>query len=488
MTDLLIRDGTLLDVGRPLGTGDLLVRDGLIVEVAPSISAPQATVVDARGKIVMPGFVNAHMHSNQALEKGLNDRYPLDTYMLLGSYGGANAEFRPRDLYISAMVGAIEMIRSGSTSAIDMPRVDLRWFAEGSDAIMQAYADVGMRAMVAVTYTDLNFAGSLPLELVPGAIDALKPRRTAEPADIFPQLAAFIQRWRGKNPLLQPAIGPSSLPRCSTGLFEASVDFAKAQRVRMQTHLLSAKSQVFVGLKRYGGSTVEFLDRIGCLEDWASFAHSIWLDPGEVKRFAHSHACAVHNPISNSKLGVGTAPIIEMRKAGGTIAIGSDGSSSADGQNMFETIKSAANVHRVSHRYEDWILAEDALDMCWNGGAAALGQRVGKLSPGYAADLMLLHTRHLFMTPKEQLAGQIVHSELGSSIDTMIIGGEVIFADNRFTRIDEEAIHAEAQEILDRVYSGMPERERQFAEMYPIFRDLERAVAEAKLPFNRLCW
>jgi len=211
------------------------------------------------------------------------------------------------------------------------------------------------------------------------------------------------------------------------------------------------------------------------------------LDPGEVTRFAHSQACAVHNPISNSKLGAGTAPIIEMRKAGGRIAIGSDGSSSADGQNMFETIKSAANVHRVSHCYEDWILAEDALSMCWNGGAAVLGQPVGKLAPGYAADLMLLHTRHLFITPKEQIAGQIVHSELGSSVDTMIIGGEVVFTDNRFTRIDEAAIHAEAQEILTRIYRGMPERQRLFAQMYPIFRDLERAVADARLPFTRFC-
>jgi 5-methylthioadenosine/S-adenosylhomocysteine deaminase len=487
MNELLIRGAYLFDIGRPLATGDILVRDGMIAAIAPGIRAPTATVINADNKIVMPGLVNAHMHSNQALEKGLSDRYPLDTYMLLGSYGGANAEFRPRDLYVSAMVGAIEMIRGGSTSAIDMPRVDMRWFAEGTDAIMQAYADIGMRAMVAVTYTDLNFPGSLPLELVPGAVDALKPRKTADLADIFPLTSSFIDKWRGRNPLLVPAIGPSSLPRCTTELFEASVDFAKARGVHMQTHLLSAKSQVFVGQKRYGGSTVQFLDRIGCLEDWASFAHAIWLDPDEVRLFAHSTACAVHNPISNSKLGVGTAPVIEMRKAGATIAIGSDGSSSADGQNMFETIKAAANVHRAGHRYEDWILAEDALDMCWNGGAAALGQRVGKLAPGYAADLMILHTRHLFITPKEQLAGQIVHSELGSSIDTMIIGGEVVFTDNRFTRIDEEAIHAEAQDILTRVYRGMPERERLFAKMYPIFRDLERAVADAGLSFTRLC-
>lgn len=487
MTETLIRGAHLFDVRRPLTTGDILIRDGVIAEIAASISAPHAQVIDAAGKIVMPGFVNAHVHSNQALEKGLNDRYPLDTYMLLGSYGGANAEFAPRDLYVSAMVGAIEMIRSGSTSALDMPRVDLRWFKDGTDAIMRAYTDIGMRATVAVTYTDLNFPGSLPLELIPGAVEALKPRKVAEPGDIFPLAEDFIRRWRGRHPLVAPAVGPSSLPRCSTELFEASVDFVKAQGVRMQTHLLSAKSQVFVGLKRYGGSTVEFLERIGCLQEWASFAHSIWLDPDEVQLMARSPATVVHNPLSNGKLGVGTAPIIELRKAGGKVAIGSDGSSSCDGQNMFETIKAAANVHRVSHRYDDWILAEDALEMCWHGGAAVLGQKVGRLEPGYAADLVLMHTRSLFITPKEQLAGQIVHSELGGSVDTVVIGGDVVFADGRFTRIDEAAIHAEAQDILTRVYSGMPERERKFAEMYPIYRDLERAVAAAHLPFNRYC-
>lgn len=487
MTETLIRGAHLFDVGRDLTTGDILVRDGAIAAIGPDLAAPGAAVIDARGKIAMPGFVNAHVHSNQALEKGLNDRYPLDIYMLLGSYGGANAEYSPRDLYVSAMVGAIEMIRSGSTSALDMPRVDLRWFNDGTDAIMRAYADIGMRATVAATFTDLNFPGSLPLELVPGALEALKPRVIAKADEIFPLVDAFVARWRGRNRLLSPAAGPSSLPRCSTELFEASVDFVRSRGLRFQTHLLSAKSQVFVGLKRYGGSTVEFLERIGCLGEWASFAHAIWLDPREVTLMARSPATVVHNPISNAKLGVGTAPIVELRKAGGKVAIGSDGSNSADGQNMFETIKAAANVHRARHRYDDWLLAEDVLDMCWRGGASVLGQRVGRLEPGYEADLVLLHTRSLFMTPKEQLAGQIVHSELGQSVDTVMIGGEIVFENGRFTRIDEAAIHAEAQEILTRAYSAMPERMRRFEEMYPIYRDIERAVAAAHLPFNRYC-
>ncbi len=487
-TETLVRGGTLFDVRRPLTSGDILIRDGVIVDVAPTIAAPRAIVVDARGKIVMPGLVNAHIHSSQALEKGLSDRYPLDTWMLLASsYGGVSADFGPRELYVSAMVAAIEMIRSGTTAAIDMPRIDPRRFQDGTDAIMQAYADIGMRVMVAVIYSDQNFPGSLPLELIPGAIEALKPARIAKVDEILPAVNDFIRRWRGRNPLLTPAVGPSSPPRCSNELFEASVDLAQGHGLRLQTHLLAAKSEVFVGHQRHGGSTVAFLDRIGCLKEWASFAHAIWLDDDEVRLFAQSPATAVHNPISNFKLGGGLAPIVALRKAGARIAIGSDGSSSADGQNMFENVKATANLHRNSHEYEDWILAEDALDMCWDGGAGAIGQKVGRLESGYRADLTLLHTRNLFITPKEQLTGQIVHSEFGGSVDTVLINGDVVMADGRLTRIDEAAIHAEAQEILTRIYRGMPERERRFFELYPMFRDLERAVFRAKLPFSRYC-
>jgi 5-methylthioadenosine/S-adenosylhomocysteine deaminase len=485
--ELLVRGGHLFDGGGAVRQADILVRDGLIVEVASDLEARDTEVLEARGKIVMPGLINAHTHSNQAIEKGLCDRYPLDAWMVIASYGGANAELSPRDLYISALIGAIEMIRTGSTSVLDMPRVDLSAFAEGIDAIMQAYADIGMRAAVAVSYTDLNFASSLPLELVPGMLETLKPRRTASVDEILGCLDGFIARWKGRNRRLRPMVGPSSLPRCSTELFEASVDLARQRGVGLQTHLLSGKSQVFVGRQRYGGSTVEFLDRIGALTDWASYAHSIWLDDDEVRLFGGSRAVAVHNPVSNLKLGAGLAPIPELSKAGARIALGSDGASSADSQNMFETIKGAAIAHRVNHAQEDWILAERALDMCWSGGAAAMQQPLGRLVPGSNADFVLLHRKSLFLSPTEQLAGQIVHSECGTSVDTVIIDGEIIYKDGKFRRIDEGAIHAEAEDVVRRVYASLPDRMKRFEEVRPLFRELERSVNRTELHFSRYC-
>ncbi len=486
MTAMLIRGGRLFDLAHT-ESGDLLLRDGKIAAIGRDLDAPDAMVIDGRGKIVMPGFVNAHTHSNQALEKGLCDRFPLDAWMVIASYGGANAELSPRDLYVSALVGAIEMIRTGSTAVLDMPRVDPARFEPGIDSIMQAYAAIGLRAAVAVSYSDINFAASLPLELAPGMAERLPPRRSAAIPDILAHLNAFIDRWKGRHPLLTPMIGPSSLPRCSTEMFEASVDLARRRDVGMQTHLLSAKSQVMVGRTRYGGSTVDFLRRIGALEGWASFAHSIWLSDDEVATFGASDAVAVHNPISNLKLGAGIAPVPQLRKARASIALGSDGASSADSQNMFETVKGAAVVHRVGHEQEDWILAEDALGMCWNGGAAALRQKVGKLAVGYAADLVLLHTRNMFHAPNDQLAGQIVHSELGGSVDSVIVGGKLVLQNGTLLTIDEAAIHAEAQSIIRRLHAGLPERMRRCEEVQPLFRDLERRVNRLQIGFSRYC-
>lgn len=484
---MLIKGGHLFEAGRPLEVADVLVEQGRIVQVGPDLAAPHAQVVDARARIVMPGLVNAHTHSNQALEKGLCDRYPLDAWMLIASYGGQNAELSPRELYVSAMAGAIEMVRSGSTAVLDMPRVPLADFEASADAIMQAYADIGMRAGVAIAYTDVNFPGSLPLHLVPGLAEKLKPGRTTPVDELLSRMTAFVGRWKGRHPRLQPMLGPSSLPRCSTELFEGSVDLARQLDVGLHTHLLSAKSQVFVGQQRYGGSTVQFLERIGALNERATFAHSIWLDDDEVARMAASPAVVVHNPVSNMKLGAGRSPVPQLARAGARLALGSDGASSADAQNMFETIKGAAVSHRAYHPEEEWIQAGQALAMCWHGGAAALREPIGRIAPGCHADFTLLHTRSLFLAPWDQLAGQIVHSELGGSVESVIVGGELVLDRGRFTQIDEAALHAEAQEIVNRLYAGLPERMARFEKMRPDFRNLEAAVHATRLHFSRAC-
>jgi 5-methylthioadenosine/S-adenosylhomocysteine deaminase len=479
---VLVRGGYVFDLDRDFARADILIEDGAIARVGSGIDASGARVHDASGMIVMPGLINAHTHSNQSIEKGLCDALPLDSWMVVASYGGAGATLQPKDLYLSTMVGALEMVATGTTAVLDCPRCDQRWFDEGMDQVMYAYRDIGMRANVAAQYSDLDFLDSLPLSLI--GEERARPR-TAAVDDLIARLDPYLARWRDKDPRLRPLLGPSSLPRCSIELFEASVDLAKRRGVGLHTHLLSAKSQVPVARARYGGSTVAFLERIGAIQPWSSFAHAIWLDDAEVMRLGELGGTIVHNPVSNQKLGAGIAPVPAMLRAGVTVGLGTDGASSNDSQNMFETLKAAAIVQRPLVPRAEWPTALDALRMCWDGGARALGQRIGRIAPGYRADLVILNARELRIAPKEQIANQIVYAELGRSVDTVMVDGEVIVSRGRVTSVDADALLADAQRLIDGIWSSLSARSARFAEIAPTLERLEREVRALSLGFRR---
>jgi 5-methylthioadenosine/S-adenosylhomocysteine deaminase len=477
-----VRGGHLFDLALPFAKGDILIEDGAITRVGSDIAADDAKVVDASGMIVMPGLINAHTHSNQSIEKGLCDALPLDAWMVVASYGGAGATLDPKDLYVSTMVGALEMVAGGTTSVLDCPRCDQRWFDEGMDQVMFAYRDVGMRANVAAQYSDLDFLDSLPMALIGDD----KPRaRTAKVADLLSRMEPYLERWTGRHQRLRPMLGPSSLPRCSEELFEASLALARRRSVGLHTHLLSAKSQVPLARSRYGGSTVAFLERLGGIQPWTSFAHAIWLDDAEVARLGALGAVAVHNPVSNMKLGAGVAPVPAMLRAGVTVALGTDGASSNDSQNMFETLKAAAIAQRPLLPRAEWLTALDVLRMCWDGGARALGQRIGRIAPGHRADLVLLRAGQVRVAPKDQIANQLVYAELGRSVDTVVIEGEIVMSNGRITSVDAPAILSEAQALIDRIWSTLPARAARFAELAPTLERLESEVRTLALGFSR---
>lgn len=480
----VIRGGHLFDLDRPFEKGDILIEDGGITRVAATIDRPGARLIDAQGTIVMPGLINAHTHSNQSIEKGLCDALPLDAWMVVASYGGAGATLAPNDLHLSTMVGAAEMLTTGTTSVLDCPRSDLRWFDEGMDQIMSAYDRIGMRANVAAQFSDLDFFGSLPLSLI--GEERARPR-PATVLEVLGRVEPFLDRWRNRHPRLRPMLGPSSLPRCSTELFEASVKLAQERGVPFHTHLLSAKSQVPIARERYGGSTVAFLRRIAGLGPQTSFAHCIWLDDDEIGILAGSGAVVVHNPVSNLKLGAGIAPVPALLGAGVPVALGTDGASSNDSQNMFETLKAAALVQRTVVSPDRWPTALQVLRMCWEGGARALGQKLGRLEPGYRADIVLLRTGDLRLGPKEQVANQLVYAELGRSVDTVLVDGEVVVRDGQLVRVDGVAVRGEAQVLVDRIWATLPDRATRFEELRPMLERLEKEVRAYPLGFDRFC-
>lgn len=489
METLVLRNARLLDLEHDGSFGDVVAVDGRISAVGTNASQQvgpgPVNEHDMAGDIVIPGFVNAHTHSNQSIEKGLCDALPLDAWMVLASYGGAGARLSPRDLYISAMAGGIEMLRTGSTAVLDCARADLEWVDDGMDAIMQAYLDLGMRASVAIQFSDLDFFSSIPIDLVPDGQKLRKPPM-ADPETVLAGATRFLGRWSTISDRVRPMLGPSSLPRCSTELYEAAVGLAKDYGAHMQTHLLSARSQVDIAHERFGGSIVGFLEKLGALEDWASYAHSIWLNKKEVELLGETSAVTVHNPASNLKLGAGVAPVPAMLRAGVNVALGSDGASSSDTQNMFETLKLSTTVHRVNGPPETWPRAAEGLSMMWSGGAKALGADIGRLEVGALADLTVIDANHVWPGPGEQLRQQLAYAELGQAVRSVFVEGNPVLTDRRITNVDEDEILAEARQIAERVWSTLPERLARFEELRPTLESIE-AAAGTKFEFAPGC-
>src|SRR5437870_2816312 len=224
----------------------------------------------------------------------------------------------------------------------------------------------------------------------------------------------------------------------------------------------------------YGHSLLQHLDSLGILGANLSLAHSIWIEAEDVEFFAKSGATAVHNPASNLRLGSGLAPVRQFLSAGVPVALGTDGAASNDGQNMFDALRLAALIHNgAGTDFNQWVTAIQALGMAMRNGARALGLDAGILAAGKLADLVLLRRDTPAFTPLNDVMGQLVFCENGSSVDTVIVNGEVVVQGGRVTRVDEsEVLHlaTRARERLDpsiqREIAAARTMEPSLAEMY----------------------
>lgn len=458
MGELVIRGATILDPLGRLEVGDVRVAGDEIAEVGGSLAAGGAREIDARGMVLMPGLINAHTHSSQSLDQGTTPNLPLDLWMMWVVYGGV--EFSADDVYTAAAAGALEMLRTGCTAVLDHAVLVPEDFAVQSEAVMAAYDDVGLRAGVAPLVEDREFYGSLALHLVP---DEERPAPLAEardPAWLASVLENFVERWRDRHPRLRPMLGPSAPQRCSDAFLEHLSALATRHGVGIHTHVLETRSQVVATRARYGRSVVEHLDDLGLLGSGTSLAHAIWLDHDEYDRVLASGAVLVHNPISNLRCGSGVMPLAYLLHRGMPVALGSDGGASNDNQNMLEAMKFASLIHTLEGDFRAWPQPPDIWRLCLRGGARALQQDIGRIAPGGKADLVLLSADHHSIVSHHGLVRSLVLSEHGESVDTVIVGGEVVLEGRRSTRVRETEIDERARALRDRLHRHLPERLR----------------------------
>ncbi|MBM3648129.1 MAG: amidohydrolase [Alphaproteobacteria bacterium] len=447
----IVRGGKLLDIAkRSAQPVDILIKGDTIAEIGrPGLAAPAgATVIDARHRLMHPGLINAHTHGPGNLGKGMGDLWSLE--LLLTASQWLNSGRTLEDKYLSTMIGAAEMVMKGCTAAYDlaaefpMPSVD------GLSAMARAYEEVGMRAVLAPMVADITF-----FEAIPGLMDRLSPAlqkevesfRYAPWKAITRQMNKALQRWPFGQVAL--AVAPTIPHHCSDDFLIACRNLARDYDVGIHSHVAESKVQVIAGYQRYGTTLAAHMDALGLVNERFTVAHGVWLDDDDMKRLGDRGASVAHNPGSNMRLGNGLADMRRMLSSDVNVGIGTDGANCSDNQNMYEAMRLASFASKVQGPdWQRWITTAEVLRAATEGSARALGmaKQIGRLLPGYKADIVFVDLHHINWIPTNDAVNALVHTEDGTGVHSVMIGGRMVVEDRKLLTVDLAQLAAKVEQ------------------------------------------
>jgi 5-methylthioadenosine/S-adenosylhomocysteine deaminase len=490
---LLIRGGQIL-TGVPLALtrGDVLVDGNRIAAVSPALAAPaDARVIDAAGRMVLPGLVNSHTHAASHLVRGRARSWTLEDLL---THTAANYGFRtPEDEYVSAAIGAIEMLKTGCTSAYDLYTAVPAVTDETFEAVVRAYTDVGVRVVLAPAVADIVFHQTVPglLDLLPAdlrrTVEEMEPAPTQGLLDLSERM---IRRWHGgAGGRVRIAVSPTIPNQATDAFLDGCVRLAREHGVGIHTHLAESKVQVIESRRRHGRTLVGRLAARGVLGPGFVGAHGIWLTDDDLRMLADAGAAIAHNPGSNLRLGCGIAPVREMLDRGVAVGLGTDGSVCADNQNLFEALRIASVVSTIRFPYETgrWLDAATVWELATTGSARVLGQAgdLGAIAPGGKADLVLLRADSVFLRPLADPVNALVYAETGASVETVLVDGRLVVEGGRVTTVDEDRIYARAQDAADRQRGQSKQAWALAGRLAPYVTAACRAAVATPLPIDR---
>jgi 5-methylthioadenosine/S-adenosylhomocysteine deaminase len=433
---------------------DIVITGDTITAIAPPGTVPGPRV-DATDRLIIPGLVNAHTHGHGGLSKGLGDKWSLE--LLLNAGPWINGQRNDEDRYLSTLISAIEMLRKGCTACFDLAAMLPVPTAEGLHEIARAYHDIGMRAVVAPMIADRSFYQAIPglLDVFPAELRSLAETMRVAPAETtLAPLREAARTWSFFSETVRLGIAPTIPLHCSDEFLIACRDLSAEFGLPLQTHLAESPAQRAGAERRYGSTMTAHLHTLGLVGPSFSGAHGIWIDEAEMALIARNGGTLAHNPGSNLRLGNGIADMRRAIAAGVTVGVGTDGSGSSDNQNMFEAMRLAAYVSRVFDRPpDDWIGAGEALRMATEGSAAVLGmsEMIGRIAPGYKADLTFLDLDHVNLVPLNNAVNQLVNTEDGAAVRDVMIGGRFVLRDGVLPHLDWPSIAQRAREAAQRL-------------------------------------
>jgi 5-methylthioadenosine/S-adenosylhomocysteine deaminase len=477
--------------GGVIGLTDVLVSGQRIAAVGDIPPPDGAVVVAGRGHhLLVPGLINAHFHSPANHMKGALPSLPLEMFMLLESPADDVLRPSPREAYLRTMLAALEMLRAGTTAVQDdaflMPAPE----PEIIDAVMQAYRDCGIRAAVALDQPELAESEKLPFlaGLLGPEADAPAPMPRAELLERYHYL---FTNWHGAaGGRLTAAVSISAPQRVSVEYFESLDELSRIHRVPLFAHMLETKVQRVLATEqaRFAGrSLVRYTADLGLLNSRTNVIHAVWVDEADLDLIADSGAVVAHNPVSNLRLGSGVMPFRAMRRRGIPIALGVDEAICNDAVDMWGVIKMAGLIHNISGSDSaEWPAVTEVLDAAWRGGASAmLRSDLGEIRVGGLADLALLDLHSPAFTPLNDVAGQLVYCESGTSVVLTMVDGVIVAEGGRVTSVDEAALLSEAREVFAAKQEALRQCRDDVQRLLPVYGDVVRRAAAVDVHMTR---
>ncbi|MCL1811353.1 MAG: amidohydrolase family protein [Methanomassiliicoccaceae archaeon] len=418
-----VRDAWVVtqDPQRRIVRGDVVIDGERIVSVGERYKGTADKEIEASGDIVMPGLINTHTHVAMTVMKGVVDDIPFPKF--LEKVFRIDSDRTEKDLTIGTKIGCAEMIRSGTTTFVDL------YYSE--DVIAKATIEAGIRGVLCWCVLDEEL--------------------TTQKGNPLQNCKRFYDEFKNKKKIM-PGVGLQGVYVCGEEACKGAKEFSDEKDIPLTLHLSETRGEVNQHRKKTGRRPAEWLNDIGVLGRNTVAAHSAWLTLNEIKMMGAAGMSISSCPVSNMKLATGgVAPIPEFQKHGVNVTLGTDGSTTNNSLDMMAEMKILGLLQKSSRWDPTVANAQELLDFATVNAAKAIGMQdsLGSIEKGKYADIVILDGKSPNLRPllQENMVSNIVYSGSSSNVKTVMCQGDIVLEDGRMNTIDEAEVLSESEEM-----------------------------------------
>jgi len=419
----------IYDDGAVVVKGDTIVAVGPRAELEAQYESRET--IEAKNKLVLPGFINGHTHVPMTLFRGLHDDVTLNDWLYKYIFPAEKKNVTEEFVRWGTRLAAAEQIRSGVTTFADM------YYFE--DAVAEETKAAGMRGVLGETF-----------------IDFPAPDNKTEAA-MLEYTEKFLKKWQD-DPLIHAAPAPHSIYTCSQKTLQDASALARKYHAPILIHVAEMKKEWEDSEKNNQASPVQYLERIGVLGPDVIAAHCIFVDETDRKILAQHNVGCVHNPSSNMMIASGISPVPEMRAAGIAVGLGTDGPAGSNNDlDLMEEIDLAAKLAKIAKMNPLALNALAVVEMATIDGARALHmeKEIGSLEKGKKADLIMIGLDEPNAVPMYEIYAQIAYALKASDVETVMIGGHFVMRDHKLMTVNEQEAISKAREYQKTVAASL---------------------------------